>query len=84
MNYVFPMPNDKLREYTVVASVHYSEAETTGLESDYATVLLLAETTPFFAVAIVSCTPEAHFDYFQVHENIVPAVRDYEQNGGDY
>ena len=83
--YYFPIPNDKLAEFTVVASVHYSSAEDTGLPNDFATVLLLAPETPFFRVAIVECVKDdPQWDYEGIHENIVPAVQDYEQNGGDW
>lgn len=80
----FPMPTDEGRDisvargwFTVVASVVYDE------EYTRATVLLLYREPPFFGVGIVN-TLTGEFDDLERHMNIVPAVRQYEQSGGDY
>lgn len=72
----FPMPNDKIGERTVIASTYYTD--------DIVTVLFLNPTVPFFTVAQVDLRNGDLADWGSRHENIVPAVREYEQNGGDY
>lgn len=87
MSKPFPMPNDKLSRFTVVASVYYSD--------DIATVLLLAAGTPYFHVAHyyledvpaeydVPDRPAGFLHFVGVEENIVPAVELYVEYGGDY
>lgn len=88
------MPNDKLvlegQPVTVVASVEYRDEPTY-----IATVLLLGPRTPFFRVAHFYMEPTEQEGEIEprragyVHvlgtfENIVPAVRCYEESGGDY
>lgn len=75
----FPMPGETLsREFVVVASVWYSE------EPPVATVLLLASEAPFYRVAGVTVDADHTMLWYTDHANIVPAVRDYEDNGGDW
>lgn len=81
----FPMPNDEIDGRMVIASVDY-------IDDTIATVLLLNPEPPFFSVGhyaygdnpdapkleiIGGAEPETHY-------NIVPAVRAYENWGGDY
>lgn len=73
----FPMPNDRLGDRTVVASVWYTE------DPEIATVLLLNPKAPFFTVAFYDLK-NGGIDPIITTENIVPAVREYEQSGGDY
>lgn len=95
----FPIPNDRLSQYArlgpishiVVASVTYIDDE----RGDVVLVLLLNERKPFFTIGHYYITDfpaegdlPARFagDFVEIatHENIVPAVEDYVQNGGDY
>jgi hypothetical protein len=71
----FPMPNDSLAGATVVASVEYTD--------DVALVLLL-NPEPFYFTVTLYRLDGGGFDVIGTYENIVPAVREYEQNGGDY
>lgn len=84
----FPMPNDMLGTSIVVASVTYRD-------DDIALVLLLNPGPPFFTVAHyylfdapaeygVEYRPAGYLHVLGVFENIVPAIREYEQCGGDY
>lgn len=73
--YNFPMPNDKIGDFTVVASVYYTD--------EIATVLLLRRNAPFFTVGQVDLET-GRLTVGEYHENIVPAVREYEDMGGDY
>lgn len=76
----FPMPGETLsREYIVVASSWRNEED-----SPTATVLLLANETPFYRVGEVTVDYDQTILWLNEHENIVPAVHDYEQNGGDF
>lgn len=70
-----PMPNNKLAGATVVASVY--------LTDERALLLMLNENPPFFTVTEYSLG-NGSFIPIATTENIVPAVREYEQNGGDY
>ena len=77
----FPLPGDTLCERTVVASCWYIDED--GEEPE-ALVLLLNEESPYFKVAHVQFQLDppvivAEVDYF----NIVFAVEDYQQWGGD-
>lgn len=85
-----PMPGDMIGAQRVIASVQYRDEPTL-----IATVLLLNPASPFFTVAhyFMEDAPaedEAPFNAAgTLHElatelNIVPAVREYEQAGGDY
>lgn len=87
-NMLFPMPNDRLGDSTVVASVMYRD-------DDIALVLLLNPAPPFFTVAHYymydtpaegSAPARKAGDLFVYGRalNIVPAVRMYEESGGDY
>ena len=78
----FPMPNDTVGDYIVVASVWLHENDEDGWP-DSALCVLLAAQSPFFRVAEVT-VKEHRILWEHVHVNIVPAVRDYEQNGGDW
>lgn len=75
----FPMPGTSLHGMTVVASVWLDSCE-----EPRATVIRLADKPPFFRVTIVSVDEHHTISYDNKHRNIVPCVRDYEQNGGDY
>lgn len=85
----FPMPNDQLAGRTVVASVEYRDEPTM-----IALVLLLEPKPPFFTVALYfqeECPAEyespkrfeGEIDVLGEHMNIVDAVGDYEDSGGD-
>jgi hypothetical protein len=87
----FPMPNEELAGRTVIASVEYFADE----RGEVALVLLLEKEKPFFTVAHYALTPiaeseanvgmaEGEYDVLGRFENIVPAIREYEQNGGDW
>ena len=72
-----PMPGQVLGAQRVIASVFYTD--------EVATVLLLNGRQPYFAVAQVNLEGD---DYLLLgpmsfHDNIVHAVREYEQMGGD-
>jgi hypothetical protein len=76
----FPMPNDSLYidkrgVVTVVASVYYTDEE--------ALVLLLHNEPPFFEVAQLLVANEGLLS-LGTFENIVPAVDEYKDSGGDY
>ena len=83
----FPMPNDVINGSTVVASVEYRDEP-----SLIALVLLLNKQAPYFTVAhyYQEASPDAPVyprGHLLVHgdfENIVPAVEEYTQQGGDY
>lgn len=94
----FPLPNDRIGGYIVIASVSAIADE----RGETATVLLLAPKPPYFAVGEYAISdfdpalsgdaflrtgfvrPAGNIDIYGTFENIVPAVREYEQNGGDY
>lgn len=86
----FPMPNDLLdvegdgpfRISRVVASCWLRDGEP-GDPSQSALVLLLNHKAPFFSVGEFSLDTGKVLIY-DTHSNIVPAVRSYEDNGGDY
>lgn len=91
MTLPFPMPNDVIEDKIVVASAQYIDDE----RGSIALVLLLTKVPPFFAVALYAQTDIADDKGFRPykageayvigqHWNIVPAVREYEQSGGDY
>jgi hypothetical protein len=71
----FPMPNDKLGGGTVIASVYYTD--------DIALVLIL-NPEPFFYTVTLYNLHDGSFDWIAKHENIVPAVLNYADSGGDY
>jgi hypothetical protein len=86
----FPMPNDRLGDSTVVASVTYRDEPT-----EIATVLLLNKEPPFFTVAhyyleaieasgMYPARAEGELEGLGDEYNIVPAVEWYQQSGGDY
>lgn len=72
-----PLPGQKVYGNTVVASVYDGDAAG-GL------VLLLAPRAPFYLVARLDLRPHGNLTVLSEHPNIVPAVREYEQEGGDY
>jgi hypothetical protein len=72
--YDLPLPGDTVDGHTVVASTY--------LTDDTATLILLNDMPPFFTVAEVSI-PVASIYAEQEFHNIVYAVREYEQRGGD-
>jgi hypothetical protein len=87
----FPMPNDKIGDATVLASVEYFDDERGAVSL----VLLLEQTSPFFTVAHYARTDVRSNDETTAYKagevdvigrfwNIVEAVREYEQSGGDY
>lgn len=84
------MPNEKMGFRTVVASVEYRDEPTY-----IATVLLLNPVSPFFTVAHfymepteqegeIPARPAGYVHELGTELNIVPAVRLYEESGGDY
>jgi hypothetical protein len=75
--YDLPLPNDRLKDgRTVVASCY--------ADDDTALLLLLMPTAPFFQVAIWRLgRPEDDIIEVIRERNIVYAVRQYEQEGGD-
>jgi hypothetical protein len=89
----FPMPNDRIggpHGPLVVASVEYRDEPTY-----IATVLLLWPEAPYFEVAHfyqedcpaegdIPGRPAGRVLTISRHENIVPAVEEYQQMGGDY
>lgn len=79
----FPMPGDTLLGRTVIASTYYTD--------EIALVLLLNDRPPFFTVAHYQvhdshdpAYPAGSLTHLATEYNIVPAVREYEQSGGDY
>ena len=90
----WPMPNDLIlagfERYTVVASVVFAMKDDLGFAgNDTFTVLLMSLESPFFRCAQLERHESPHGLTFKVvfshpHKNIVPAVREYEQSGGDY
>jgi aspartate carbamoyltransferase catalytic subunit len=85
----FPMPGDVVYSRTVIASVWYIDEP--GHET--VTLLLLAPKSlrdpEFkhrynFEVAQLDMRPHGNLTILGEYLNIVPAVRSYEQNGGDY
>lgn len=78
------LPGDTYKAMTVAASVIYSQddaGDVTGW-----TLLLINPTMPYFTVAIVERNNGGEWVmvYGKSHENIVPAVDDYKECGGDY
>jgi hypothetical protein len=75
------MPHDRVRinrvTATVVASCEYADEP-----SPVYTVLLLMPTPSFYAVALI--TDAGEVTVVEAAENIVPAVRLYQDWGGDY
>lgn len=91
----FPLPGslvalDERKRSTVIASVEYFDDE----RGSVTLVLLLNQQRPYFTVAHYALTDvsgdsettpysRGELDVIGTFENIVPAVREYEQNGGD-
>jgi hypothetical protein len=75
----FPLPNDlfmiKEQTYKAVATVYYTDT--------VALVLLLAKKPPYFAVGNYDLET-GEWLFLNTHFNIVPAVEEYVQSGGDY
>lgn len=87
------LPGNKINDGTIVASVVYRDSDEDGKQLDRIewTVIVLNPQPPYYTVmTLAPATPDTaptagwHIFYEQDHPNIVPAVRDYEQNGGDY
>lgn len=87
----FPMPGTLIGERRVIASCEYINDERGAI----ALVLLLNEASPYFTVSHYALTdvrggdtitPYAagELDVIGTFENIVPAVEEYGDNGGDY
>lgn len=70
-----PLPGEQVYHKTVVASVYYTD--------ETATLLLIEKGAPYFSVAQLDLRPHGNLSILSEHENIVPAVREYEQAGGD-
>jgi hypothetical protein len=77
-----PLPNDVIGDQIVIASVIYRDSDAEGVEDIYL-VLLLNKKPPYFIVADITW-PSKKILNLGKHYNIVPAVREYEQSGGDY
>lgn len=88
----FPMPNDQIDGRTVVASAVYDDDEHGEL---IALVLLLEQEAPFFTVAHYALTDippdfasvemaRGEIDVLGRFSNIVPAIAEYTESGGDY
>ena len=80
-----PLPNDEFRGRTVIASVWLRDDNLVPPLT--CLVLLLESRTPFFTVAELRWdddTTEWMPVWTTSHMNIVPAVREYENSGGDY
>lgn len=80
-----PLPGDEVYHRTVIASVYFTD--------EVVTLLLLAPAVlrdPNFQhrynyeVSQLALRPHGNLTVLSEHLNIVPAVREYEQNGGDY
>lgn len=87
------MPSDAIDTKTVIASVEYFDDD----RGEVALVLLLERDAPFYTVAHYALTdvsedaPNIEYPYYAGEidiigqfRNIVPAVRAYEDSGGDY
>lgn len=76
-----PMPGERFHRGIVVASVWQNDE----IERATAMVLLVRDAPPYYAVDEIEW---ASGDWgtvdVRLHPNIVPAVEDYQQNGGDY
>jgi hypothetical protein len=95
----FPMPGMQLHGRTVIASVEYF-ADERGVvalvlllnqEAPYFTVAhyyqtSMAEETVKYGdlTETIEARPAGFLHILGTHENIVPAVREYEDSGGDY
>lgn len=77
----FPLPGEKVYGRTVIASVWLHEGDDGG-PPPTALLLLLRSSVPYFEVAELDLRPHGNLDIINDHENIVPAVREYEDNGG--
>lgn len=86
-----PWPGETVYHRTVIASVYLASADTD--EDDRALLLLLAmdhqraKDNPDrynYEVAELDLRPHGNLSILSDHLNIVPAVEEYEQNGGDY
>lgn len=76
----FPMPGDVMRGAIVAASTYYTD--------DIVLVLLIEQGPPFFTVAHYHIHGEipvtGSLQILDRQWNIVPAIRTYEESGGDY
>lgn len=83
--FTHPLPGDVLSGKRVIASVIYREPDNEAEPIEY-TLILLNEGPPFYTVGIYKS--EGFGGFTPVIEsnfpNIVPAVREYEQMGGDF
>lgn len=81
MTPVLPLPNDLFGGSVVVASVWITDEG----EEPSALVILLGQGPPYYTVGDLTWRLGAwHLSGARSHPNIVPAVEDYQQNGGDY
>lgn len=78
-----PMPNEVLGESTVVASTWLSDGDDGDMQ---AMVLTLNPTRPFYSVVQLASDDGTRWTVTATEDapNIVPAVRTYEDWGGDY
>jgi hypothetical protein len=81
-----PLPNQQIAGLTVVASVWMNDDAEHG--PIYGLLLLLRGTPPFFEIAEIVWTAQHGWRVNEgtrrLHYNIVPAVDDYKDSGGDY
>jgi len=73
-----PLPGEQVYHKVVAASVYYADDGTD------ATLLLIENHEPYFSVARLDLRPHGNLTILSEHANIVPAVREYEQEGGEY
>lgn len=73
------LPNDRFKEGVVIASVIWSDEG----DRDEWTLLIMNRVDPFYTVLIYDRVTE-QIGYSADHYNIVPAVEDYQDAGGDY
>lgn len=84
----FPLPGDVINDRVVVASVWYSDPAENDPPEVLPTgmIISLNKESPYFHISAVEIREDNAFPELWVvgdHMNIVHAVHDYEQNGGD-
>lgn len=83
-----PLPGETVASSKVVASVIACDPEVGECKQFEFEVILLNDAPPYYTVATITkedpSAAEWTFLGQENHPNIVPAVRAYEQNGGDY
>lgn len=75
-----PLPGEEFLHGTVVASVWIRD----DVPEPFALVLVLGGAPPYYTVAEITWRNGWVTEDMRQHPNIVPAVEDYQQNGGDY